>query len=98
MITTYKFRLYPDNKQQEIFSRYFGCNRVVWSKALELREKYYREHNNDKAKRGLNYYDTAKFIEELKKKESKDSNRSWKPTNSFMGGCPKAKEKIVYGR
>jgi len=69
MLTAYKFRLYPDKKQQEIFSKYFGCNRVVWNKALELRESYYREHKDDKAKKGLNYYDTAKFLKELKKKE-----------------------------
>ncbi|MGC8682093.1 MAG: helix-turn-helix domain-containing protein [Candidatus Acidifodinimicrobium sp.] len=89
MITVYKFRLYPDKKQQEIFSKYFGCNMVIWNKALKLREKYYKEHKNDKIKRGLNYYDTAKFLTELKKKEAKDSNRSWKPMNEFVGGYHK---------
>ena len=69
MLTAYKFRLYPNNEQKETFSKYFGCNRVVWNKALELREKYYKEHKDDKAKKGLNYYDTAKLIKELKQKE-----------------------------
>ncbi len=69
MLTAYKFRLYPNKDQKEVFSKYFGCNRVVWNKALELREMYYKEHKNDKQKKGLNYYDTAKFLKELKQKE-----------------------------
>ncbi|MCL4376573.1 transposase [Candidatus Parvarchaeota archaeon] len=69
MLTAYRFRLYPNEKQQELFSRYFGCSRVVWNKALELRESYYKEHKNDKQKKGLNYYDTARFLRELKQKE-----------------------------
>ena len=69
MLMAYKFRLYPDKRQQELFSKYFGCSRVVWNKALELREIYYKEHKNDSSKKGLNYYDTAKLIKELKQKE-----------------------------
>jgi putative transposase len=69
MLTAYRFRLYPNEKQQELFSKYFGCSRVAWNKALELRENYYKEHRNNKAKKGLNYYDTARFIKELKQKE-----------------------------
>ena len=69
MLTAYKFRLYPNEEQKETFSKYFGCNRVVWNKALELRENYYKAHKNDKQKKGLNYYDTARFLKELKRKE-----------------------------
>ena len=69
MLTAYKFRLYPNEEQQSLFSKYFGCSRVVWNKALELREEYYKEHRNDKAKKGLNYYDTSRFLRELKQKE-----------------------------
>jgi putative transposase len=69
MLTAYKFRLYPNEKQQSLFSKYFGCSRVVWNKALELREEYYKEHKNDKQKKGLNYYDTARFLRELKQKD-----------------------------
>ena len=69
MLTAYKFRLYPNKDQKEMFSKYFGCSRVVWNKALELRENYYKEHKNDKQKKGLNYYDTARFLRELKQKE-----------------------------
>ena len=69
MLIAYKFRLYPNEEQKETFSKYFGCNRVVWNKALELRESYYKEHKNDKQKKGLNYYDTARFLKELKRKE-----------------------------
>ncbi len=69
MLTAYKFRLYPNKEQQVLFSRYFGCNRVVWNKALALKEEYYKEHKNDEGKKGLNYYDTAKFLARLKKEE-----------------------------
>ena len=69
MLTAYKFRLYPNEEQQELFSKYFGCSRVVWNKALELRENYYKDHKNDKQKKGLNYYDTARLLKELKQKE-----------------------------
>ena len=55
MLTAYKFRLYPNEEQKGIFSRYFGYNRVVWNKALEARENYYKEHKDDKKKKGLNY-------------------------------------------
>ena len=68
MLTAYKFRLYPNEEQKEMFSKYFGCSRVVWNKALELRESYYKEYRNDKAKKGLNYCDTARFLRELKQK------------------------------
>jgi hypothetical protein len=27
MLTAYRFRLYPNEEQKEIFSRYFGCSR-----------------------------------------------------------------------
>jgi putative transposase len=69
MLTAYRFRLYPNEKQKETFSRYFGCSRVVWNKSLELRETYYKEHKNDKQKKGLSYYDTARLLKELKQKE-----------------------------
>ena len=69
MSAAYKFRLYPNKEQKETFSRYFGCSRVVWNKALELRENYYKEHKSDKSKKGLNYYDTARLLKELKQKE-----------------------------
>ena len=69
MLTAYKFRLYPNKEQQTLFSKYFGCNRVVWNKALALRKEYYKEHKNDSGKKGLNYYDTARFLTSLKKEE-----------------------------
>ena len=69
MLTAYKFRLYPNEKQQSLFSKYFGYSGVVWNKALELRESYYEEHKDDKSKKGLNYYDTARFLKELNQKE-----------------------------
>lgn len=58
MLTAYKFRMYPNEEQKELFSRYFGCSRVMWNKG----------HKNDKQREGLNCYDTSRFLRELKQK------------------------------
>jgi transposase len=42
MLTVYRFKLYPNEEQEETFSKYFSYNRVAWNKALELREIHYR--------------------------------------------------------
>ena len=35
----YKFRIYPDSLQQEMFSNTFGCTRFIYNKMLEDKEK-----------------------------------------------------------
>lgn len=37
----YKFRLYPNKKQEEYFSKCFGCNRKLYNMMLEDREVHY---------------------------------------------------------
>ena len=37
----YKFRLYPNKKQEEYFSKCFGCNRKLYNMMLEDREIHY---------------------------------------------------------
>lgn len=44
----YKFRLYPNEKQKEYFSKCFGCVRFLYNKMLEEREATYKQYNGDK--------------------------------------------------
>ena len=43
MLKAYKFRLYPNKKQQEYFVKTFGCVRFVYNKMLEDRIRLYEE-------------------------------------------------------
>ena len=40
---SYKFRLYPNKKQEEMFAKTFGCVRFIYNKMLEDKIKYYKE-------------------------------------------------------
>lgn len=40
---SYKFRLYPTEKQKIYFAKSFGCCRKVYNHFLDLRQKYYAE-------------------------------------------------------
>ncbi len=41
MLKAYKFRLYPNKKQQEYFSKCFGCTRFIYNKMLADKIEYY---------------------------------------------------------
>lgn len=43
MLKAYKFRLYPSEKQKELFVKTFGCVRFVYNKMLSERIKLYEE-------------------------------------------------------
>ena len=40
--TAYKCRAYPDEAQQAMLSRTFGCVRVVWNRTLAARRTRWR--------------------------------------------------------
>ena len=40
----YKFRLYPNNKQEELIQKTFGCARFVYNMMLADKIEYYKEH------------------------------------------------------
>ena len=61
---TYKFRLYPTDDQIELLNKHFGSVRFVYNYFLNQRKEEYL--NN---KKSLNYYDQAKELTQLKKKE-----------------------------
>jgi putative transposase len=61
---TYKFRLDPTEVQIELLNKHFGSVRFVYNYFLNQRKEEYL--NN---KKSLNYYDQAKELTQLKKKE-----------------------------
>jgi len=63
---TLKVRLYPDGDQKILLEKHFGSCRFVWNYFLEVRNKYYVEHKNDK-KKGLSAFDTMKMLTALKR-------------------------------
>jgi len=58
----YKFRLYPNKNQRELFSKQFGCVRFVWNHFLDLRKSDYTEH-----KKSRSYHKDCKDLTEFKK-------------------------------
>lgn len=39
----YKFRLYPNEEQKQLFARTFGCSRAIWNMMLADKIKHYEE-------------------------------------------------------
>ena len=59
---SYKFRIFPTKKQEELLSKHFGHCRFVFNRFLSERKENY-----EKDKTSLNYYDNAKSLTQLKK-------------------------------
>lgn len=62
MERAYKFRMYPNKKQQEIINKTFGCCRFVYNYYLDARIKLY-----EKTKKTLTYNKCANNLTQLKK-------------------------------
>ncbi len=43
MLKSYKFRLYPNKKQQEYFAKCFGCTRFIYNQMLADKIKHYEK-------------------------------------------------------
>ena len=39
----YKFRLYPNEEQKQLFSKTFGCSRAIWNMMLADKIKHYED-------------------------------------------------------
>lgn len=69
----YKYRIYPNKQQKELLSKHFGCTRFVFNYFLNERKEYYLNNKEEiEAKRikgGLNYYDNAKELTQIKKEK-----------------------------
>ena len=62
MEKAFKYRIYPNKKQQELIQKTFGCCRYVYNYFLDKRITEYKEN-----KKTLNYYETSKMLTQLKK-------------------------------
>ena len=63
MEKAYKYRIYPNKKQQEIITKTFGCCRFVYNTYLAKRIELYK-----KSKEYFSYVDCANDMKKLKDK------------------------------
>jgi len=62
MLVAYKYRLYPDEEQREMFLKHFGACRFVYNWSLEQKINAYETD-----KTSLSCYDLNKMLPNLKK-------------------------------
>ena len=60
--TAYRCRAYPDQAQQQVLARTFGCVRVVWNRTLAERQRRWQHEH-----RGATYAETDAALTVLKK-------------------------------
>jgi putative transposase len=60
--TAYRCRAYPDEAQQQVLARTFGCVRVVWNRTLAERQRRWQQEH-----RGTTYAKTDAALTVLKK-------------------------------
>jgi putative transposase len=70
---SFKYRIYPNQKQEEFILQHFGASRFIWNYFLNERKEYYLKNKEKieekRIKGGLNYFDNAKRLTELKKEK-----------------------------
>ena len=47
MNTVYRFRIYPNKTQRELFAKTFGCVRFVYNRMLAEKKEHYRENREE---------------------------------------------------
>jgi putative transposase len=62
MRTAYRCRAYPDEAQQQVLARTFGCVRVVWNRTLATRQSRYASEG-----KSTSYAETDRALTALKK-------------------------------
>lgn len=102
MEKAFKYRIYPNKKQQELIQKTFGCTRFAYNYFLDLRIKEYRDNGNS-----LSFYDTSRILTQLKKelewlkepdkdslqKSLKDLDNAYQKFFKEHSGYPKFKSK-----
>ena len=64
ILKTYRYRLYPNKKQEQTLAKYFGSVRFIYNHFLAERKQQY-----DETGKSDNYYAQAKNLTELKKQQ-----------------------------
>lgn len=62
MIKNFKVRIYPNEEQQTLIEKTFGCKRYLYNFMLNLKQKLYKFYGIS-----LNYNNMSKILTELKK-------------------------------
>lgn len=68
MFYTFKYRIYPNNEQQNYFEQCFGAVRFVYNWGLNLRIETYQQ-----TKKSVSFFDTGKALTKLKQQ----NNYTW---------------------
>ena len=61
MRKAFRYRLYPNADQEQIFAHNFGQARFLYNYFLAERKAFYEAHKSEK-KKGLTYKDNAKAL------------------------------------
>lgn len=56
MLKSYKYRIYPNNQQEVLMQKTFGCCRFVYNQTLEYRENLYKTEKSKMSKSECNHY------------------------------------------
>ena len=70
------YRIYPTYEQEQLFSQWMGCGRVIWNKMIDLNNNTYKETlylylgvmiavTERKETRGLTYQATVLYYAEI---------------------------------
>ncbi|OBZ36085.1 IS200/IS605 family element RNA-guided endonuclease TnpB [Methanohalophilus sp. DAL1] len=70
MLKAYKYRMYPTKQQEEMFSKHFGCVRVIYNWALEQKIKTYEQDGKAVSRFTLNktiptLYEDMEWLKEV---------------------------------
>ena len=64
MFKAYKYRIYPNKKQQELIQKTFGCVRFVYNQTLS-----YKKDKYEQLKESVNKFDCNNYVNRVLKKE-----------------------------
>ena len=64
MLKAYKYKIKPNNQQQELLSKFFGCTRYIYNWGLAIKTSAYKENGKT-----INYLQLAKELTTLKQTE-----------------------------
>lgn len=56
MLKAYKYRIYPNKKQEELIQKTFGCCRFVYNQTLAYRKEKYQQLKESMNKTSCNNY------------------------------------------
>ena len=65
MLIGYKYRIYPNNKQKELFAKTFGCVRLVYNKMLDDKIKHYKNTQQTLNVTPAKYKDEFPWLKEV---------------------------------